>query len=279
MADYLSSIVARASQATPSLAPRVPSLFEPPPTLLSLPLPPSGPTRRQTTSSAWRHRAPAPDAWVSEPPAPTVARPSVNNGPVRQQALELDVTVDTHHDAAKGETPTLESPAQPVRSSPGARKTREPEPILELTEHERRDPPRPLVARARPHAVFPLSAMLEPAPIGHPPVPANERENSAPATIRIPRPEPSARDAIQAVQTTNAPQAAQGPTHVVRQTPRTVTAPTLDLQPQRPVVNVVIERLSVQAVTSASASPRPSAPAPPPSMSLEQYLQRRSTRS
>jgi hypothetical protein len=58
-----------------------------------------------------------------------------------------------------------------------------------------------------------------------------------------------------------------------------IAAAPVELETQRPVVNVVIEKLSVQAITSAIHPTRPSPPPPPPSMSLEQYLQQRSTRS
>jgi hypothetical protein len=279
MADYLSSIVARASQATPSLSPRVPSLFEPPPTLLSVPLHMLGPGPRRTTSPAVRERAPAPDVRVSEPQAPATALPGANTRPVRQQALELDVTVDLNEGVAKGETPTGEPPARTARPSPNRSEPRGPEPALDAMEQETESTVRPLVARAHPRAASPLPAMLEPAPIRNPPAQANEREDPAPAVIAALRTEPSLRDAIQAVPTTNVPLTPQRPADAVRQPPRAVAAPSLELETQRPVVNVVIERLSVQAITSPSAPPRSSAPAPAPSMSLEQYLQRRSTRS
>ena len=279
MADYLSSIVARASQAAPSLSPRVPSLFEPPPTFLSLPLHVHGPVPRRTTSPAVRDRAPAPDSRVSEPQAPATALPGAHTRPARQQALELDVAVDINDGAAKSETPTGAPPTRLARSSANKSEPREPEPMLESIEHETERTVRPLVARAHPHAASPLPAMLEPAPIRNSPAQANERENPAPAAIAALPAESGVRDAFHAVPTTNVPPAPQRPADAARQPPRAIAAPSLELEAQRPVVNVVIERLSVQAITSTSAPPRPSAPAPPPSMSLEQYLQRRSTRS
>jgi hypothetical protein len=270
MADYLSSVVARANPTTPALSPRVPSLFEPPATLLSVPLP--MPTRRQTTApAAVRERIPAPDAAISAPdPRPPETAP---DKPIRQQAPELAVAVVINDDV-----PTTDGPTRLVRSSTNTSEPRESKPTLEVIEQEKHDPIRALVARARPHDASAAPAALEPAPMRDSRAQAQRRDDAA-SPITAARPESNAREPVQTVKAPSP----QRPTEAAPQSPslrdRAVAPPPLELETQRPVVNVVIERLSVQAITSTSAPPRPSAPAPPPSMSLEQYLQRRSTRS
>jgi hypothetical protein len=274
MADYLSSVVARANPTTPSLSPRVPSLFEPPATLLSVPLP--MPTRRQAASPGAMHdRLPTPDARISVtgPQLPETGPPDANTRPAQQQSHELNVAVEINRDA-----PTRPPPARLVSVPSSKAEAREPEPTLELVEPEAHDTLQPLVTLARPHEASAVPAMLVPAPMRNSHAQAERRADPAPP-ITAARPEPGAREPVKTV---NLPPSAHRSTDPVRQSPsprdRAVASLPLELEAQRPVVNVVIERLSVQAITNTSAPPRPSAPAPPPSMSLEQYLQRRSTR-
>jgi hypothetical protein len=263
MADYLKSLVARVSQKTPALSPRVPSLFEPPPGLLSVPLPMT--TRRQTTPPVAAPTTPIATNADPQPQVPAAAAARrADTAPVPEMQVAVEVSNDTP-------APRL------VRSSKPQSEPATLEPDLEIVEAEPVASVRPLIARAHPEPTAPVVA--ETAPTIRPTfAPTRAPQEPVAAGLQPTRTDRGAPEPVQTVNVAPSPQRSQEP---ARQSPslREQATRSQEVADQRPVVNVVIERLSVQAVTNTSSPPRPSAPAPAPSMSLEQYLQRRSSRS